>query len=218
MKIKLISFPICPYVHRCAITLKFKSVDYDIEYIDLKNKPEWFLKLSPMGKVPVMMLDDKDVIFESSVINELIDELFGKKTLSEDTVTRAKERAWIEIASACLGDFHMITSSADFKPHFKSLLNKLKHLESVISDNGFFKDAGFSIVDSSYAPLFFRLKFIDALWYDEEFMNLKKVYAWAKNLIEQDYVKKSVKEDFADLFMEYLKSKNTSLIPVSCSI
>ena len=37
---KLVSFDVCPYVQRSVITLQEKGVPYEIEYIDLNNKPE----------------------------------------------------------------------------------------------------------------------------------------------------------------------------------
>lgn len=43
-RFKLISFQLCPFVQRSIITLNEKGIPFDIEYIDLSNKPEWFLK------------------------------------------------------------------------------------------------------------------------------------------------------------------------------
>ena len=51
MTLKLVSFKACPFVQRVAITLQYKGIDYDIEYIDLGNPPEWFLAISPLKKV-----------------------------------------------------------------------------------------------------------------------------------------------------------------------
>ena len=42
MSLKLVSYNICPYVLRVAAALNFKQIKYDIEFIDLENKPEWF--------------------------------------------------------------------------------------------------------------------------------------------------------------------------------
>ena len=69
----LISFDICPFVQRSVITLEEKGVKYNIKYIELENKPDWFLAISPFGKVPVLQVNDK-VLFESAVINEYLDE------------------------------------------------------------------------------------------------------------------------------------------------
>ena len=75
---KLISSATCPFVQRSAITLEYKRVPYEIEFIDLNDKPKWFLEISPTGKVPVLVVRDGDreiVLFESAVINEYLDEI-----------------------------------------------------------------------------------------------------------------------------------------------
>jgi len=69
-KFKLCSFKTCPWVHRAAIVLQEKGVAYDIEYIDRDNRPDWFLKISPHSKVPVLILDDEIALFESNAIAE----------------------------------------------------------------------------------------------------------------------------------------------------
>ena len=75
MSLKLVSYKACPFVQRVAITLQYKGVDYDIEYIDLGTPPDWFLAISPLKKVPILIVGDT-VIFESAVINEYIDEAY----------------------------------------------------------------------------------------------------------------------------------------------
>lgn len=53
-KFTLVSFDICPYVLRAVAFMYHKGLDYKIEYIDIFNKPDWFLKISPFGKVPIL--------------------------------------------------------------------------------------------------------------------------------------------------------------------
>ncbi len=43
---RLISHDLCPYVQRCVMTLREKEVVYDIDYIDLSDRPDWFVELS----------------------------------------------------------------------------------------------------------------------------------------------------------------------------
>ncbi len=100
---KLVSFDVCPYVQRSVITLQEKGVPYEIEYIDLNNKPEWFMQLSPLGKVPILIVEDT-VIFESSTINEYLDEiapgrklqpsepLLQRESVKRSTVADIRER------------------------------------------------------------------------------------------------------------------------------
>ena len=95
---ELISFDICPFVQRSVITMIEKGQEFDITYIDLANKPEWFLKISPFGKVPVLKVDDT-VLFESAVINEYLDEINPPSMHPGDALTKAHNRAWIEFSS-----------------------------------------------------------------------------------------------------------------------
>ena len=40
------------------IVLRAKGVKFEVTYVDLSNKPDWFLKISPHGKVPVLSVDE----------------------------------------------------------------------------------------------------------------------------------------------------------------
>ena len=54
--LQLVSHPLCPYVHRATAMLLEKGVPFDVRYVDLRAKPDWFLELSPRGKVPVLVV------------------------------------------------------------------------------------------------------------------------------------------------------------------
>jgi nitrite reductase/ring-hydroxylating ferredoxin subunit len=71
--ITLVSHHLCPYVQRVSIALSEKSVPFDRVYIDLSDKPDWFLELSPLGKTPVLKYGN-NAIFESAVILEFLEE------------------------------------------------------------------------------------------------------------------------------------------------
>src|SRR5882724_5842121 len=79
-KLTLISHKLCPYVQRAVIALTEKGVPFERVDIDLANKPDWFLKISPLGKVPVLVVRNErgDVaLFESNVICEYIEDTQG---------------------------------------------------------------------------------------------------------------------------------------------
>ena len=56
------------------IVLRTKEVDFDVTYVNLREKPDWFLQISPHGKVPVLNVDDQP-LFESNAIAEFLDEV-----------------------------------------------------------------------------------------------------------------------------------------------
>ena len=79
--LKLISHKLCPYVQRAVIALTEKGVPFERIDIDLANKPDWFLKISPLGKTPVLQVGEPP-IFESAVILEYLEETAAKTAAS----------------------------------------------------------------------------------------------------------------------------------------
>jgi glutathione S-transferase len=164
--LKLVSFDICPYVERSRIVLLEKGLPHDIAFIDLAAKPAWFLEVSPMGRVPVLLVDGRPVM-ESMVINELLDELHPDPPLfPADPLARAEGRGWIVFANDVLmpsGGAAMLalagggTGDAVARP-LAALRDALGKLERQVSRAGgpFFLGARFSLVDASYAPFFRR--------------------------------------------------------------
>lgn len=207
MKPKLISYKQCPYVQRVAIVLQYKSIEYDFEYIDLAAPPEWFLKLSPLKKVPLLIVD-RQVIFESTVINEYIDEAYPNKLHPGNLILRAQNRSWIEFANRCTLDvFHLSIKETeeDFKAVLDDLLGKLDQLEKAMADTPFFNGSAFSLVDATYAPLLQRLVYLDEIrpgtWNRERH---PRISAWTENLLGLDAVKQSAVPEIKALYHQLL--------------
>lgn len=108
-KLTLISHPLCPFVQRAAIVLLEKNVTFERVNVDLADKPDWFLALSPTCKVPLLKVEragDRDAtLFESMAICEYLEETQGGgKLYAEDALSRAQQRAWIEYGTATLAE------------------------------------------------------------------------------------------------------------------
>ncbi|MBL6931486.1 MAG: glutathione S-transferase family protein [Rhodospirillales bacterium] len=94
--LQIISANVCPYAQRTRMVLHEKGLKFDLVEIDLKDKPDWFLEVSPYGKVPVLRHNER-TIYESAVINEYLDEAFPDHLLMPvDPAARAMARIWID--------------------------------------------------------------------------------------------------------------------------
>src|ERR1700674_3522738 len=111
-RLRLISHKLCPYVQRAVIALTEKGVAFERIDIDLSNKPDWFLAISPLGKTPVLQVGDVP-IFESAVILEYLEETQPSPLHPADPLRRAEHRAWIEFSSAVLGDIAGLSAATD---------------------------------------------------------------------------------------------------------
>ena len=61
-RLQLISHRLCPYVQRVAIVLAEKNQFFERINIDLANKPEWFMSISPLGKTPVLLVGGQPIL------------------------------------------------------------------------------------------------------------------------------------------------------------
>lgn len=209
---KIISFSLCPFVQRSIITLNYKNVPYEIEYIDLENRPDWFLKISPTGKVPVL-LTEEGILFESAVINEYIDEVTEGQLLSSHPFFKAKQRAYIEYAGISLSNYFqaVIAKENSTYEHFKlALATNLNFLLAEFK-GPFFTGDDFSLVDTSFIPLIQRIKVSGKLLEELDLSTeiLDKFNTWANNTLELDEVRKSVLPTFNHDYDLYLKKSES---------
>ncbi len=210
-KPELISFALCPFVQRSVITLLDKGVDFDITYIDLASPPQWFLDISPLGKVPVLRHGDA-VLFESAVINEYLDELTPPTYHPKNPLQKALNRAWIEFGSNLLMTEYMLMVAADeqaFSAKCEELAKLLPHFERVKSDAAFFNDDQFSLVDAALAPFFMRLDILERMKPIGYLDKTPRLKSWSEALLARESVRKSVKPEFEQLLTTYLKDHNS---------
>ncbi len=198
--LKLVSFDICPYVERSRIVLLEKGMPHEIEFIELSSKPAWFLAVSPMGRVPVLLVDGRPV-FESMVINELLNELQPEPPLfPQDPLARAEGRGWIVFANDVLmpaGSAAQLaiaggaTGDALAKP-LAAVRDALGKLEPQLARAAgpYFLGRDFSLVDASYAPFFRRGRMAEG-WGSPEAHVLgafPKVSAWVEAMLRRPSV------------------------------
>ncbi len=208
---QLISFKLCPFVQRSTITLEEKAISYNVRYIDLANKPDWFLKLSPLGKVPVLQVEDT-VLFESAVINEFIDETSeGERLLPADPLQRAYLRAWIELASALIGDAYRLQVAADEETALRraaSVKDKLSRLEQQLV-LPLFQGEAFTLMDCATAPCLQRLLWTDQLAPELGlFEATPKVVLWRDALLARPSVKRSAVNDIRQLWFDSVSARS----------
>ncbi|HEY0313489.1 MAG TPA: glutathione S-transferase family protein [Allosphingosinicella sp.] len=215
---RLISFPLCPYVQRAAIVLTEKGVPFERTDIDLADKPDWFLKLSPLGKVPVLIVTTEEgreeVLFESAVIAEYLDEVLAPRLHPADPLEKARHRAWIEFASAALADLAGYYSAADadaFRQKEAALRGKFERLEGEVRGAPFFAGAQPSLVDAAFAPVFRYLDLLDSLPVASLLERLPKLQAWREALRERPSVQGAAPADYVQRLAAFIRAKGSYL-------
>jgi glutathione S-transferase len=218
-KLTLISHPLCPFVQRAAIVLLEKGAPFDRIDVDLAAKPDWFLALSPTGKVPLLKAGQADgtdaILFESMVICEYLDETQdGAGLYPVDALSRARQRGWIEFGTATLADAWQFLNATD-RPTADTkqaaFRDRLQRLEAVLAAGPYFGGAAFGMVDAVFAPLFRYFDILDPTVSQPIFENLPRVSAWRAALAARQSVIAAVAEDYADRFRQHLRQHQALL-------
>ncbi|XP_010558606.1 PREDICTED: glutathione S-transferase DHAR3, chloroplastic [Tarenaya hassleriana] len=142
----------CPFCQRVLLTMEEKHLPYDMKLVDLGNKPEWFLKISPEGKVPVVKLDEK-WFPDSDVITQSLEEKYPSPPLATPL-----EKASIgsKIFSTFIG---FLKSKDPGDGTEQALLNELSSFNDYIKENGpCINGEKISAADLSLGPKLYHMK------------------------------------------------------------
>jgi glutathione S-transferase len=215
MQLTLISHHLCPYVQRAAIALAEKQVPFERVWIDLSNKPDWFRRISPLGKVPVLVVRDVEgretSIFESAVILEYLEETTGSPLHPVDPLERARHRGWIEFGSQALNAiwrFYSATDESVFEKERSGFEVMFARIEEELTNGPFFAGERFSLVDTVFAPVFRYFDAFERLGQVGMLDGKPKVAAWRRTLAVRPSVLAAVVEDFPERLMRFLEARN----------
>lgn len=212
--IKVVSFKICPFVQRVTALLEVKNVPYEIEFISLSDKPQWFLDISPTGQVPVLITEDGTPLFESDAIVEYLDEIFEPLEPNITPEQRALDRAWSYQAAK----HYLVQCSTQRSADEQTLAERTTKLgkaferaEDALGDGPYFKGETLSNVDIAWLPLLHRASIIENHSCHDFLADYPKVKKWQAALLETDVLKKSVSDDFEEVFTGFYLSDETYL-------
>lgn len=190
--LKLYDYPDCPYAQKVRVVLAEKELEYETALVDLRKQeqrtPE-FLRLNPLGKVPVLV-DEDEVICDSTIINEYLEDEYPiPRLMPEDSQGRALAR-WLE--DYCDNEFVPFTTQLLVqlrKPEgerdtqqVEQIRERLRRglylLRDRLDSNEYLVGNEFSLADAAWAP---RMLVLGRLGFEFE-PALAPVQAWVDRI------------------------------------
>ncbi|CAN0492865.1 unnamed protein product, partial [Laminaria digitata] len=158
---------------------------------------DWFLKISPHGKVPVLKVDE-EILFESNAIAEFLDETVPPRLHPEDPIHRARNRAWTDYVptfSSALSGVYYTKTREDMEAGLANAPKAVERLEQAIAlgrgNNGpYFNGPELSLVDAAYAPFLHETVSgaVAPNFLEEFYGNLKRREFYVATLIDDEGV------------------------------
>lgn len=206
--LKLVSHDLCPFVQRSVIVAAHRHIELDTVYVDLHARPNWFVELSPTGKVPMLLTGaDAKPLFDSTVINEYLDAISGGTMSVTDPLERAEQRSIIELGSAALDDVWQLGRAQDevvAHGFAGALQTKLARLEAMLVGPMFVGDQ-LSLVDAAVVPLLQRVVWTDAMVPELGLLEgIPRLQAWLVACEQLEAVRSSTDADTAARYRQLL--------------
>ncbi len=150
-----------PFSQRCRFVLFEKGMDFQINDVDLYNKPEDIAVMNPYNQVPILVERDL-VLYESNIINEYIDERFPHPQLMPaDPIMRARARLFLyRFEKELFSQIDNLDSASQQKSDKarQIIRDNLVQIAPVFTKQKFMLGDEFSMLDVAIAPLLWRLE------------------------------------------------------------
>lgn len=212
-EITLVSHELCPYVQRAAIAMAEKDKNFNRIYIALNNPPAWFEEISPLGRVPLLLVGET-AIFESAVILEYLEETAGPALHPGDPLERARHRGWMEFGSSILDDIGRFYSAGEERQMARAaedIRGKFARLEQELTDGPWFAGSHFSLVDCVFGPIFRYFDVFDAIADFGIMTGLPRLQSWRLRLAGRASVATAVRDDYPERLHQFLRDRNSYL-------
>lgn len=211
---KLIVSDYCPFSMRCILVLLEKSISFDLETVDLTRKHEFLDKLSPYARVPVLVHAGR-MIYESSIINEYIEETFPAPAMLPDTAhERAEARFWIDFCNTRFMPAYFNLLKSDPGDSRNRLRSQLGECLDVIDKDGLMQQGGRrpywlgdtpGLVDFAFWPFFERFTDVEVYRGVEIPAELARLNSWLEEMKTRPSVHKLTRSraHYIDYFHPY---------------
>ncbi|KAM6956434.1 glutathione S-transferase omega-1-like [Aplochiton taeniatus] len=194
--IRLYSMRFCPFAQRTRLVLSAKGIKYGTVNINLKDKPEWFLEKNPFGLVPTLETPSGQVIYESPITCDYLDEVYtDKKLLPADPYEKAQQKMMLEHFSKIIPYFYKIPAEKRNAKDTSALEAELnEHLaklnETLVSKKAkFFGGDSITMIDYMMWPWFERLEIFELNHCLDKTPELQK---WTECMLEDHAVKETI--------------------------
>ena len=196
----LFSFRRCPYAMRARIAIKLCDLECEIREINLKQKNKEFLKISPKGTVPVLVLPDDKIIEESIDIVHWAIKTNDPYNLKLDNPIKYNED--IKLIRIFDGEFKYHLDRYKYDTRFKDAKREehkykardlLVNLNDRLEEKKWLNGDNVSLSDISILPFIRQYRIADIKWFDEQ-LELPNINRWLDNFLNSKILNNVMKK------------------------
>ena len=186
---KLIGSLTSPYVRKVRIVFSEKKVDVDLELENVWAADTKIAASNPLGKVPCLILEDGEALYDSRVIAEYADGLSPvSKLIPADNRERASVKTWEALADGILDAGILARLERTWRPaneqssawvdrQMSKIQNSLRQMSERLGENGWCHGNQMTLADVAVgcALGWLLFRFPDVKW-QTQYPNLERLY------------------------------------------
>ena len=96
---RLLGSSASPFVAKVRMAAAICDIELSVDAIDTGNEPEALTSVNPLGKIPALVTEEGDSVFDSAVICEFLDRMSGNQLIPQTLVEYRKAKTFESVAS-----------------------------------------------------------------------------------------------------------------------
>jgi glutathione S-transferase len=87
---KILYAPASPYSAKVRMAAAYAGIPLDAKVVDTNSQPDELLAANPLGKIPVLVADDGEAVFDSRAITQYLNRQSGNKLFPRNPAKRTE--------------------------------------------------------------------------------------------------------------------------------
>ena len=116
---RLLGSSASPFVAKVRMAAAICDIELSVDAIDTGNEPEALTSVNPLGKIPALVTEEGDAVFDSAVICEYLDRMSGNQLIPQTLVEYRKAKTFESVASGVVDALILCLYEVRFRPEEK---------------------------------------------------------------------------------------------------
>jgi len=169
------------------MSLFYCNIKYEHREILLKDRPRALYDVSPKGTVPVLILNNNNIIDESIDIMKWALKIFDKDSWYKNKIEKQDKLISVNdnIFKKKLDNYkyHIRFPELSFEEHRKIISKDLSAYNNILSENKYLLSSEINLADIAIFPFIRQSAFVNINWFKVQF---PYVYNWLQNLMDSN--------------------------------
>jgi glutathione S-transferase len=169
------------------MSLFYCNIKYEHREILLKDRPRALYDVSPKGTVPVLILDNNNIIDESIDIMKWALKIFDKDSWYKNKIEKQDKLISVNdnIFKKKLDNYkyHIRFPELSFEEHRKIISKDLSAYNNILSENKYLLSSEINLADIAIFPFIRQSAFVNINWFKVQF---PFVYNWLQSLMDSN--------------------------------